>query len=336
MNPFEAVYGRRARRMILRTVALVAALAVLSATPVSAQVADSLARGLDSSSVATRSVAVAGLAALGAPNIPASVRTRLITLLETEGTTQFATATDTADGDELFSGYLESLASLVVQFQDTRALRGLCLGGLDVSRDIQIFIQQNAAASFPYLEEAWTKPLRQQGTLETWGRILGAASTSLSSSQLATIRQHVVSASTTYPIGFLWAVSLGQLADLTPVVQSLAANSTDSTVKNRAAAVQAPLIAAQAAMSNSELLTLSQAWVDGACQGVTGLKQIGCRILHDELGIAINHVGGNAAEERVLLDGLIVSANIAVRDGNVSAAVGNIVVSNATLVRSRL
>ena len=336
MDPVWAGYEKRARRVTPRIVVLAVVCLALSARSLRAQAADSLARGLDSASVATRSVAVASLAALGASNIPADVRTRLITLLETEGTTQFATATDTADGDELFSGYLEGLASLVVQFQDTRALRGLCLGGLDVSRDVQVFIQQNAAASFPYLEEAWTQPLRQQGTLETWGRILGSTTTSLSSSQLATIRQHVISASSSYPIGFLWAVSLGQLPDLAPEVQSLAASSTDSTVKNRAVAVEAPLAVARAALSNSALLTLSQAWVDGACQGAAGLRRVGCNILHDELSVAIDHVGGNAAVERVRLDGLVVNTNIAVRDGNIPAVVGNIVVSNVTLVRSRL
>jgi hypothetical protein len=317
---------------------LVALLGVLLAgsTRADAQAADSLARGLDSSSVTARADAIARLSALGLANISPAVRTRLMVLLETEGSTRFATAADTADSDERFSGYIEELASLVVQFQDPRALRGLCLAGLDVSRDVQLFVVANAAASFPFLEEAWTSPLRQQGTLETWGRMLGAPSTSLSQAQQLTIRQHVLAASVTYPIGFLWAASLGQLGDLASVAQTLATTSTDPIVQSRAATVQATLAAVQANLSNVALLTLSQEWLEGFCQGSAGSRHGACQSLDNHFDNAIKHLGGNANAARNVLDALISRASDAASIGDLSAQEASLVIGNATLVLSRL
>jgi hypothetical protein len=158
----------------------------------------------------------------------------------------------------------------------------------------------------------------------------------LTQAQQLTIRQHLLDASVTEPVGFLWAVSLGQLADLAPVVQNLVNNSTDPIVTGEATSVQAAIAPAQASLSNAALLTLSQSWLDGSCLGFSGLRKLGCQVLDDEFAVAIKNVGGNAGAEKLILDALIVSANIAVKDGNISSTVGTIIVSNAKLVRSRL
>jgi hypothetical protein len=264
-----------------------------------------------------------------------------VSLLEAEGVaiaagTPLPSVADSTEKGEEYPGYIAELVSLVAALRDTRALRGLCLAGLGVSRDVQLFVAANAAASFPYLEETWANPARRQGLLETWGRILGSQGASLSSSQAATIRQHVMQAATINQAGFLGAVSIGQLADLASVVTSITASATNDVIASWAAEVGATLAPLKQALSSAALLAGTQGWLEAFCQGASGSRQGACQSLYNHFDNAIKQLGGNGNAARNVLDALINRAQTARDHGDLTASEAALVIENATLVRSRL
>ena len=328
------------RRVALRTVTIL--LLAVAANRAGAQsVADTLARDLDSASVGARYDAVAALGMLSLPQIPAAVRTRLIALLEAEGVTMKSgtlptVASDTIS-DETYPGYITALATLVLEFADTRSLRGLALTGLGISRTIQNFVVQNGAQSLPFLDEAYTSPTARHSVLLTWGLMLSPSGSTLTTAQKQTIKQKLLSAVTIDALGVVWAARLGGLADLEPVVKAIAASSSDPIVSSRAAQVDTILNAARASQTNSAILTGARDWLTAMCLGSTGARHGACQSLDNHFDDSIKHLTqGNGNAERNALSALIDKAGNARDHGDLTAFEASILIDAANRVLATL
>jgi hypothetical protein len=304
-------------------------------------VADSMARGLDSANMAVRYDAVIGLRTLAPAAIPANVRSRLIALLETEGVALKSLGVPTTDTssatNEMYPEYLSGLATEVVQFADVTSLRGLVLVGLEVNQSIQDFVVANAAASLPFLDEAYTTPRAQYAVVETWGLMLAPSGASLSAAQRQKLQASLLGAATQSPLGFVWAVSLGSLVDLEPVVHSIATSSTDPIVAARATQTAAALASTLSTQSNTAALKGAQDWLAAACVGSTGSRHGACQSLDNNESNAIKHLSqGNSTAAKNVLSSLISRAQSAQASGDLTAFEASIVIVSAQRVLATL
>jgi hypothetical protein len=304
-------------------------------------VADSMARGLDSADMAVRYNAVASLGTLAPAAIPPNVRSRLIALLENEGVVLKSlvepTVDTTADTGEMFPGYLSALAMEVAQFKDVRSLRGLVLVGLEISRGIQDFVVANAAASLPFLAEAFAAPRAEYSVMETWGMMLAPSRASLSAAQRQKVQASLLGAASRVPLGFVWAVSLGNLVDLEPVVHAIAASNDDPIIVSRATQVDADLVSTLATRSTTAALTGAQNWLTAFCVGATGSRIDACQSLKNEEANAVKLLAdGNRTAAKSVLSSLVSRAQSAQASGDLTAFEASIVIVSAQRVLATL
>lgn len=325
-----------------RRLALVVALLFAPfATSSSQTVSDSLARGLDSLDISARYNAVTSLENLPTSQISSVVRSRLIALLEAEGDTLLRNAVlpslaDTTDYGELYPEYVSDLTQVVLSLQDARALRGLCLAGLQVNGEVQQFVTAHANDALPFLQEAWQNPTLHEGVFETWGRILGTPSAPVSMDQRNSIMASVMRAASSDPLGFLWAADFGGLAVAASVAASIASTSFDDVVRERASAVQVALAEEQQAKSSVQILTETEAWLDAVCAGSTGARNGACRSTGNALKNAQKALGHPGRAASVQLGNAIDHATSARDRGLFSTAEAALVIGNAGLVLGRL
>lgn len=302
---------------------------------------DSIARGLDSVSLAARYGAVTTLENLPTSQISPAVRTRLITLLESEGEMLLQNATaptpaDTTDSGEQYPEYLGDLTQLVLRFQDLSSLRGLCLAGLQINGAVQQFVVSHADEALPFLREAWQNSALHEGVLETWGRLLGTPTAPISVAQRDSVIANVMAASATDSLGFVWAADLSGMAILAPAVAYVGSTSTDAVTRDRAADVQSSLAQSQAALTADEILVQTAAWLDGMCTGSTGPRHGACQSIGKFLTNAQKALGHPGQAARVELGNAIEHATTARDSGLFTPVEAAVIIGNATVVLARL
>jgi len=207
---------------------------------------DSLSRALASPSWPARAEAVARLNEHPVADIPKSVASRMIDLLNREG------AADTTGGAgrdqtgneadaEARSEYLIALSDGVLRFRDERSLAGLALLGIQTSSEAQRFVASRGAASLPYLELAVrAKPRAAPHAVTTMAYVL-RDTRQLSQTDSARALATIMHASAEHPIAFTSASRIAGIRDAAPLLARISETQTNELVKASAVRTTAQL-----------------------------------------------------------------------------------------------
>ena len=234
-------------------------------------------------------------------------------------------------------GYLERLVALVVKLDDPRALRALCLIGIQADRSAQVFVAAHASQSLPLLDEAAALPTAQVAVAETFALMLRSPASSLSAEQSQGLRRKIFLLASTHPVAFLGAVAAGQLIDLQPLVNTINVGTRDSIVREKAREVTAALAPLPAKFSSAAALTRTQQWLAATCEGTAGTKHDACASVDGLVADAVRQLGaGNPASAKSALTAVVRGARAATTRRDLTTFQGSLVMGNAQLALNRM
>ncbi|MBW7933483.1 MAG: hypothetical protein H3C62_07700 [Gemmatimonadaceae bacterium] len=317
---------------------------MLSAPAVRAQSIDSLTAALGSSALLVRASAVESLNRLPVSALPSATRDALIALLEREATgTQPVDPEATADDDEAWGEYIIGLAEVVQQLGDSRALRGLCLLGIQTSRSAQEYVASFGAQAIAPLREAWsTKPTSRPSVITT----LALVAKSADSTTRLVVLQTLLAPDDTFPIAIADAAIAGNLFGLVPFLDSLARAPDLSPIAQGALQEAADTLRPQlTSIPAPQLLAEYEGLLAAICHNASGALQGYCESSENGIENSAKHLLASSAQHvqqgftnqaRQELEQVVARTVNAVSAGTLTAWQGIVIITGLQQVIARL
>jgi hypothetical protein len=302
---------------------------------------DSLARLLDSPDFYARGMGVDYVNHMPAENVPPTLKTRMIALLESEAleVIQNPSSEPSEDGSEGegYGEYLGFLADGVLRFNDPRSLRGMALIGL-TSKVARQFVASQGSASLPYLDEAWaTETGTDVAVARTWALMLGTYSNRFTHDELVAIRRRIFGGLSARPLAFAWAAQTAPLPEAVSVLDAVATTGEGEILRSRAAHTAAELRPKRDALSPKAVLSTLDMWLDAFCVAPQGARNGACQSLDNLLANATKHVeAGRNQPAANVLRAFADRADQALAQGAFTASESRLLAENARYLAGRM
>jgi hypothetical protein len=304
-----------------------------------AQSVDSLTKLLRSRDVHIRGDAVARLAMLDTPALPAATRTAIISLLEHEALGDVANAgtMPLSENDESWGDEISNLTDLVIRLHDARALRGVALIGMQTSKAAQEFLAGFGPRAMPFLDESWSRyPDTRHDVDITWGIMLAPGHPAVDAPTRAAIASRLLARDDTIPLGLSYAAREGSLPSLVPLLDSLATtvNVFDADELRSASKELTPKYAQRSSIQRVQDL---QFWLDGVCTTSRTTMLAYCAASKRELTASTQQLDRHGdSRAATSLRAFIAATSQEVRRGSLSPIAAMLFVTSAERVIDKL
>ncbi len=250
-------------------------------------------------------VRAAAIARIDAAAVHPTVAANLITELDSVGAARLRAGRmagpELGAEEEDYAEYVVSLTRAVVQLRDPRAVRAVALGGLGSSRQAQRFVAEQGIEGLAVLDTVFAaSDDAAPAAVTTWAMALAGSPSRLSFEDSVYVYARIVLAAQYHPVAFTHAARLASLFDLTPELDSLAAQTSDSlpAVAGAARAASRILADRSASAPARDWLARLRLRTGVLCMNAQRLGEGSCRELLDATVAASRGIGSQAARRQ--------------------------------------